>query len=184
MKKYKFIPAAYISILSGLFMHCAQPVSGSQPFLRFENGQVLVQIYKVADRSLSPEEPCCLNKRYSFVSYMRNEIVLHLVFSRTSPIAKIIYKIGERQVELPKPEIFYKMPDSPVRTCVTVQPGRLGVIIALDSLGNPCLNIDLGLMSKEIRNLINATDRSSKSIYYSKLPPEMYSEPVKDGASQ
>jgi hypothetical protein len=184
MKKYKYIPAAYFSILTGLFMHCTQPASGAQSFMRFENGSSVVVIYKVADRKLSPKDPCCLNKRYSFISYTRNEIVLHLVFSRTSPIARIIYRISDRQVELPKPEIFYLMPNSPVRTCVSVQPGKLGVITALDSTGNPCLSIDLSSKLDEIRNLANSTDPSSRYINYGDMPSEVFSEPVKDGGSR
>jgi hypothetical protein len=164
-------------------MRCSQPISGAQTHLEFVEKSTIIVLYKIADRHLSPADQCCFNKKYSILSYLKNEIVLHLVFSRTSRITRLIYTVGDRRVELPKPEIFYMMPNSPVRTCVTVNPENLGLLSMLDSLGQPIFEIDLRSRGEEIKNLKNATEKSNRSINYSYLPPDLFSKPENNTSS-
>jgi hypothetical protein len=166
-----------------LFTHCSHPVPEAQSYLQFQNGSTVILLYKVADRSLKPKGPCCSNKRYSILSFINNEIVLHLIFSKASAISSIVYKAGDRQVNLPDPELIFKMPNSPVRTCVTLQPDHLGVLTALDPSGNTCVTIDLNSKSEEIRNLAHAIDTTSGMIFYGKIPTDLYSKPENNTSS-
>jgi hypothetical protein len=76
------------------------------------------------------------------------------------------------------------MPSSPLRTCVVIRPGDLGVLTAFDSLHTPRITIDCKALFNEIRALKNAIDTSLKTVYYDKLPGEMFVKKSKDGESR
>jgi hypothetical protein len=178
MKNFNTIQSV---LFAGLVMNCSTPQKAGVPFIRIANNSTVVLIYKVADRSGHPEEPCCSGKSYSLVSYIRNDIILHLVFSQASPIKEITYKTKQKTVVLPKATMFYKMPNSPLSTCVGIRPGDLGVLTAFDSSRTPCITIDCKALFNEIRALKSVVDPSMKSVYYDKLPGEMFVEQSNDG---
>jgi hypothetical protein len=96
------------------------------------------------------------------------------VFSQASPIKEIVYRTKGKTIVLPKAGMFYKMPNSPLTTCVNIRPGDLGVLTAFDSSRTPLITLDCKARFNEIRALKNAIDSSSGIVYYDHLPPEMY----------
>lgn len=141
MKCRKTFYGVYTIIIMVLFLHCRQVPTGTEDYLSFGNAPDIVLLYKMADRKMSPKEPCCRGKRYSMWSYLKDDIYIHLMFSKDSRISKFIYKTHDMQVELPEAMGFYKMINSPVVTCITINPAKPGILIAVDSVGNNCLSI-------------------------------------------
>jgi hypothetical protein len=179
MKCFNFFHNLYILFIIGFFFHCTKSYIGTEDYLRFGNAPDIIAVYKVADRKMSPKDPCCRGKRYSMWSYFKDDIYIHLMFSKDSRISKFVYKTHNRQFELPEAGEIYKMINSPLVTCLTINPAKLGILIALDSLGNNCFNIDLSSKVEEIKNLKHAIEKSNGWVDYDKIPDGMFAEHVK-----
>lgn len=159
-----------------IFVSFKFSIAGTDLFLKFGESPDAVLVYKVADRKMAPKDECCSKSKYTVFSWIKNVICIHIMISQNSKIKNFLLVSDKKEIKLPEPSMYYKMPNSPLITSAMINPSSSCLLAALDVSGKVFMHIDINSHINEINKLKHAISLDDKMIFYGSIPHEMYSK--------